>query len=349
MPRSLLAEGNPLAVVERQQQILQPTGNFPPFTQTLRERGCGPLQASDIAVLQINVGKMCNQTCKHCHVDAGPDRTEIMTQQTMQQCLDVLGKYPIPVVDITGGAPEMNPNFRWLVQQIRSLGRHVMDRCNLTILTVPRNEDLPEFFKEHQIEVVASLPYFSASNTNRQRGDGVFERSIEALQMLNAVGYGMPDSELLLRLVYNPTGAFLPPDQREAEQLFRERLRSQYGIEFTSLYTVTNQPINRFLEYLLRSGNYEAYMQRLLDAFNAQSVDGLMCRTTISVGWDGYLYDCDFNQMLELRIGQKFGEHIADFDAERLKNRAIRTGLHCYACTAGQGSSCTGATVSKSK
>lgn len=340
MSRSMHGDGNPLAVVERQQEILRPSGDFVPFAKQLPG---GSLRASRLGVLQMNVGKMCNQTCKHCHVDAGPDRTEIMTRETMELCLAALAQTEIPVVDITGGAPEMNPHFRWLVEQIRGVGRHVMDRCNLTILTVPKYHDLPEFFKQHQVEIVASLPYYTAGNTDRQRGDGVFERSISALQRLNEVGYGLPGSTLKLCLVYNPTGAFLPPEQAEAEAMFRDRLRSTHGIEFTSLYTVTNQPINRFLEYLIRSGNYEAYMQRLIDAFNPASVDGLMCRYTLSVGWDGYLYDCDFNQMLEMKLHER--PHIADFDAQALAERKIRTGLHCYACTAGQGSSCTGATA----
>lgn len=342
MAHSMHGEGNPLAQIDQQQQILRPKGDFVPFS---RHPETQSLRADRLGVLQINVGKMCNQTCKHCHVDAGPDRTEIMSRETMEHCLAALEKSDVPVVDLTGGAPEMNPHFRWLVERVRELGRHVMDRSNLTILTVPKYEDLPKFFRRHHVEIVASLPYYTAGNTDRQRGDGVFERSITALKRLNEMGYGMPGSELKLRLVYNPTGAFLPPDQGEAESLFREQLRSRHGVEFSSLYTVTNQPINRFLEYLLRSGNYEQYMQRLIDAYNPASVDGLMCRYTLSVGWDGTLFDCDFNQMLEMKIESEKAPHISQFDGEALIGRRIRTGLHCYACTAGQGSSCIGATA----
>jgi radical SAM/Cys-rich protein len=302
--------------------------------------------ASDrIEILQLNVGRMCNQTCAHCHVDAGPDRKEIMTRATMLECLAALDDSGAELVDVTGGAPEMNPDFRWLVERVRERGRRVMDRCNLTILLAPRYEDLPDFLARHGVEVVASLPSFAAQGTDRQRGDGVFEKSIEALRRLNAVGYGMPGSGLALTLVHNPVGAFLPPDQAETEALYRQRLRDGFGIEFHRLFTIANQPINRYLEFLLAKGQFETYMTRLVEAFNAAAVEGLMCRNTLSVGWDGRLFDCDFNQMLDLDLGPGLPRTIGEWNRARLDRRPIVTGLHCYACTAGQGSSCGGATV----
>lgn len=340
--QSLLAAGNPLALAENQLRILRPEGKFKPFSKALAEQGIETLTATKARVFQMNVGRMCNQTCKHCHVDAGPDRKEIMTRETMELCLAALAQTEIPLVDLTGGAPEMNPHFRWLVSEVVRLGRSVIDRCNLTILLAPRYEDLPEFLAGHKVEIVSSLPFYTASNTDRQRGDGVFEKSIEALRRLNKVGYGQPNSPLRLSLVYNPVGAFLPPDQAEAEQTFKQQLFERFGIVFHSLYTITNQPINRFLEYLLRSGNYETYMERLIQAYNPRAAEAVMCRDTISIGWDGYLYDCDFNQMLDLKVDPRAGQHIRDFDAARLQQRAIVTGLHCYACTAGAGSSCGG-------
>lgn len=345
MGKSLLAAGNPLSVIDEQWKRLRPIGEQPTFGAKLRAAGLPTLVSPEIEILQINVGRMCNQTCKHCHVDAGPDRTEIMTQATMQACIDVLAKTTIATVDITGGAPEMNPHFRWLVERVSELGRKVMDRCNLTILLTPRYEDMVDFLAGHRVEIVASLPYYSASSTDRQRGDGVFERSIEALLRLNAVGYGQSDSGLTLNLVHNPVGAFLPPSQAEAEAMFRKQLLDRHGIVFNHLFAIANQPINRFLDYLLTSGNYEAYMERLVGAFNPATVQGLMCRNTLSVGWDGLLFDCDFNQMLDLRLAPKLPQTIFEFDEALLANRPIVTGQHCYACTAGQGSSCGGATA----
>lgn len=345
MGQSLLGAGNPLAVVESQRLVLRPTGRFPAFASHLSEKGNGPLRSLSPTVLQVNVGRMCNQTCKHCHVDAGPDRQEIMSRAVMQDCLNVLQMSSIPAVDITGGAPEMNPDFRWFVQQIRALGRSVIDRCNLTILMVPRYTDLPEFLAEANVEIIASLPYYSAGNTDRQRGDGVYEKSIAALQRLNAVGYGQPGAKLKLHLVYNPAGAFLPGSQAELQATFKQQLQQRHGIVFHDLLVITNQPINRFLDFLLQSGNYEAYMERLINAYNPATIDGLMCRTTLSVGWDGQLYDCDFNQMLDLPLAPGSPKYIADVVVDRLQDRTIVTGLHCFACTAGAGSSCGGALV----
>jgi radical SAM/Cys-rich protein len=345
MPRSLAGQGHPLAVVSEQHRVLCPGGRFRPFEAALEGSGLAPLTALGLHVLQMNLGKMCNQTCKHCHVDAGPDRTEVMTRATMELCLRALAATDIPTVDLTGGAPEMNPHFRWLVEQIGALGRHVIDRSNLTILTVGGFRDLPEFLARHRVEVIASLPYYLARNTDAQRGDGVFAASIAALRRLNDLGYGHEGTGLELDLVYNPTGAFLPPRQAAVEPDFRRELLARHGVVFNRLFVLTNLPINRFLEFLLRTEQYDAYMQRLVGAYNPAAAAGVMCRTTLSVGWDGRLYDCDFNQMLELPLAPDGPQHIADFDPLRLAGRRITTGLHCYGCTAGAGSSCGGEVV----
>lgn len=288
---------------------------------------------------------MCNQVCAHCHVDAGPDRKEIMTRETMLQCLDVLKRSDFDTVDLTGGAPEMNPHFRWFVEEISALNMHIIVRCNLTIIVANKKyNDLPEFYRKHKIEVVSSLPFYSADRTDRQRGEGVFKDSIKALQMLNEVGYGKPDSGLALNLVYNPAGAFLPGNQVALENDFKHELKKQYGIEFNNLYCITNMPVSRYLDYLITSGNYEKYMDRLVNAFNPVAASGVMCRNTISIGWDGYLYDCDFNQMLDLKV-EGGSTHITDFNLEELNTRSIITNQHCFGCTAGTGSSCGGATT----
>jgi radical SAM/Cys-rich protein len=287
---------------------------------------------------------MCNQTCAHCHVDAGPDRKEIMTRETMQQCLDILAATDIPTVDLTGGAPEMNPDFRWFVEELSKLGRKIIVRCNLTIILANKKyHDLPEFFKSHRVELVSSLPFYNKSRTDAQRGDGVFEDSISALQMLNAVGYGQEGSGLVLNLVYNPVGAFLPGSQASLESQFKRELKRQFNIDFNNLYCITNMPISRFLDYLIESGNYESYMEKLVTAFNPVAAGNVMCRNTISVGWDGILYDCDFNQMLGLRVIEGSPRHIAEWDLEKLNRREIVLNQHCFGCTAGSGSSCGGA------
>lgn len=317
---------------------------FPPFSETIRQAGFSDrrLRPTRIEIFQVNVGKLCNQSCAHCHVDAGPDRREEnMSRATFEQCLDVLARYDIPTVDITGGAPELNPHFRWFVEECRRLGKHVMDRCNLTVIVSNKKyHDLPEFFSEHGVEVVSSLPHYSALRTDAQRGDGVFEDSVKALQMLNAVGYGKEGTGLKINLVYNPTGTFLPGNQASLEAEFKRQLKRKYDVDFNSLYAITNMPISRFLEYLLESGNYENYMQTLLDAFNPGAVAGVMCRNTISISWDGYLYDCDFNQMLDLKV--KGNNRLEDFDLVALESRDIVLNQHCYGCTAGAGSSCGG-------
>ena len=315
----------------------------PPFEEKLASAGLHPLHAAGITVFQINVGKFCNQSCRHCHVDAGPERTEQMTRETAELCISALAQTDIPTVDITGGAPELNPNFRWLVERARALGRHVMDRCNLTVLLLKPQAGLAEFLANNRVEVVASLPYFQASQTDAQRGEGVFEKSIQAMQMLNRLGYGVEGSGLVLNLVHNPVGAFLPAKQDAAEAQFRRELLRRHGVVFNNLYTITNMPISRFLEFLIQSGNYEGYMERLANAFNPAAAAGVMCRFTLSVGWEGTLYDCDFNQMLDLPLGNGAPRHIRDFDLAKLDTRRIVTANHCYGCTAGTGSSCGGA------
>jgi radical SAM/Cys-rich protein len=342
--KSLKAQGHALAQSPAQLDLLSQSG-FKPFHDQLATHGLAPLKPVKINIFQMNLGKMCNQTCKHCHVDAGPDRKEIMTRETMQQCLEVLARHDIPVVDLTGGAPEMNPHFRWLVENLSQMGKHIMVRCNLTIILANKSyHDLPTFFARHKVEVVSSLPHYTAQRTDRQRGDGVFEKSIKALQLLNDVGYGKEGTGLLLNLVYNPTGAILPGPQQTLEADYKKALAAQYGVHFNQLYVITNMPISRFLDYLVASGNYESYMEKLIEAFNPSAAMGVMCRNTLSIGWDGYLYDCDFNQMLDLKV-QGATPHVAHFNLGALNAREIMVNQHCYGCTAGLGSSCGGQTA----
>lgn len=320
------------------------------FDEAAAAAGHRPLRPSGTAVLQINVGRRCNQACHHCHVDAGPDRPEVMSEAVADACLALLAATDIPAIDITGGAPELHPRFRDLVITAAGMGRRVMDRCNLTIATLPNYADLPEFLAAHRVEVIASLPSYVASHTDRQRGAGVFARSLEALRRFNAVGYGREGTGLVLNLVTNPVGAFLPGRQASLERDWKRELARRHGIVFNRLYTITNMPISRYLEWLERSGHLEAYMTRLVEAFNPAAVDGLMCRYTLSVGWDGRLFDCDFNQMLDLPVAG--GAPATVFDLlgdpgalDRLHARAVTTGPHCFGCTAGAGSSCGGATT----
>ncbi len=346
--KSLKAQGHFLADTSHQVEVLE-HGNkeseyrLIPFQQKMEGIGMYPLRPTAIEIFQVNVGKMCNQVCRHCHVDAGPDRKEIMTRETMQLCLDVLQHSSIKTVDLTGGAPEMNPDFRWFVEEIKKRGKHIIVRCNLTIILANKKyHDLPEFYKKHSIEIASSLPFYTADRTDRQRGDGVFEDSVKALQMLNAVGYGQEGTGLILNLVYNPAGAFLPPSQVALEKEYKEALSKQFGIVFNNLFAITNMPISRYLDYLLQSGNYEKYMEKLTAAFNPDAARGVMCRNTISIGWDGYLYDCDFNQMLDMKINAGNARHLSSFDIAALNNRSIIVNQHCYGCTAGAGSSCGG-------
>ena len=345
MALTLLKQHDPLSDVNNQLKIINQGSGVVAFDEVLEKSGLFPLSATGVEVFQANLGKMCNQTCKHCHVDAGPDRKEIMTKETMQQCLKALSDSDIQIVDLTGGAPEMNPNFKWFVSEVKKLNRHVMVRSNLTILMAPSYADYAQFFKDNQIEVVSSLPYYLEENTDAQRGNGVFKKSIEALKKLNALGYGRKDTGLILNLVYNPVGAFLPPDQLAVEIDYKRELKNRYDIEFNNLFTITNMPISRFLAYLIKSGNYNRYMNKLYNSYNPGAAKNVMCRTTLSISWDGFMYDCDFNQMLNLTVNHGAPIHIKDFDMNQLKNRRIVTGQHCYGCTAGAGSSCGGATA----
>ena len=341
--KTLHRTGDPLAlpVVQREKLAdpeLVPAGVF---TEKLAASGLSQMASNGVEILQINVGKVCNQTCTHCHVDAGPDRREAMTPETAQQVVDFLKHPRIHTLDITGGAPEMNANFRWLVEQSRALGKHVIDRCNLTILLAQGYTDLPDFLAENQVEVIASLPCYLEENCDAQRGSGVFKKSIAAIRQLNQLGYGLPDSALKLCLVYNPVGTSLPPDQASLENAYREQLANRFDIQFSRLYTITNMPISRYLDELLKSGRYQEYMQKLIQAFNPSTLSNLMCRNTLSVDWQGYLFDCDFNQMLDLPI-ELPRKHLSECQWEELSERTIATGNHCLGCTAGSGSSCQG-------
>ena len=293
-----------------------------------------------VEVLQLNIGKKCNQTCAHCHVNAGPARRELMTRSTMKRILEWLAPTAIPVVDITGGAPELNPDFRFLVESIGAQGRRVMDRCNLTILFEPNQADLAEFLADHRVEIVASMPCYSAENVDAQRGDGVFDLSIRGLQKLNALGYGT-DPNLPLNLVYNPGGASLPPAQAALEADYKRELKAHFGIEFNNLFALANLPIARFAAQLRRDNELADYMDLLNQNFNPQTVGNLMCRNTLNVGWRGEVYDCDFNGMLNLQWADM--PQLWDVDLNRIEGRSIATGSHCFGCTAGAGSSCGGA------
>ena len=308
---------------------------------------CKVLKSNKIEILQLNLGYLCNQKCNHCHVNAGPERREVMSKEIMQHCLNALDNSDVNVVDLTGGAPEMNPNFQWFVKELSSRNVEIIVRSNLTILVANKTfEKYPDFFKEHQVTVIASLPCYTSGNTDRQRGDGVFVKSLKAIKKLNDIGYGKLNSDLKLHLVYNPGGAFLPSNQKSLEADYKKRLKKEFNIVFNNLYTITNLPINRFLDYLLKSNKYEDYLQLLVGSFNLNALKNVMCKNTLSVGYDGRLYDCDFNQMLNLGIATKKMGHIADFEEEKLNSRDIVINNHCYGCTAGFGSSCQGATVS---
>lgn len=315
------------------------------FASTLAAAGWPSFNPATLEIFQINVGKLCNMTCRHCHVDAGPDRKELMDRDTIDACLRALDQTDAHTVDITGGAPELNPHFRYLVEACVQRGKHVIDRCNLTVLLLPLMQDLPTWLAAQGVEVVCSLPHYRQRNTDAQRGDGTFEQSIAALQRLNAVGYGQGDPQRRLTLVSNPVGAFLSPNQGKLEQEWKAGLLKHHGVVFDRLITINNMPISRYLEWLEQSGNLSAYLERLVHAFNPATVHGLMCRNTLSVSWDGRLFDCDFNQMLDLEIQAPHSQHlhIRDFDLNMLAQRPIVTGRHCFGCTAGAGSSCGGA------
>ena len=322
------------------------------FKDSLKKSNLYPLKATSVDTLQINMGKMCNQACKHCHVEAGPNREEIMGRDIMMYCIDAFTKSSLKVADLTGGAPEMNPYFKWFVERLYDFGAHVKVRSNLTILMEEGYEDRVDFFKDNEVEVIASLPCYTEDNVNAQRGDAVFEASIKALKKLNSVGYGVEGSGLLLNLVFNPGGPTLPPSQEALEADYKRELKKNFDITFNSLYAITNMPIGRYKTFLESSDNYTSYMEKLIGAYNGAAAEGVMCRSAVSVGYDGYLYDCDFNQMLEIKVGasddsvlKKIPSHIKDFNQKSLEIREIITGLHCYGCTAGAGSSCGGEVV----
>ncbi|HYI87179.1 MAG TPA: arsenosugar biosynthesis radical SAM (seleno)protein ArsS [Burkholderiales bacterium] len=334
---TLVSRRSPLASGAQQLQVLQRL-EVADFSEKISPAG--------VEIFQINLGKLCNMTCRHCHVDAGPDRTaEVMSRETVDLCLAALDRTAATTVDITGGAPELNPHFRYLVDECVARGKRVIDRCNLTILLTGPCRDLPGWFAQRGVEIVCSLPHYRKRNTDLQRGDGTFEKSIVALQRLNAVGYGKGDPRRRLVLVHNPAGAFLAGDQSSMEKDWKDGLAANHGVTFDALIALNNMPISRFLEWLDAAGNLQAYMELLVNSYNPATVAGLMCRNTISVGWDGRLYDCDFNQMLELDAVDACGGalHIRDFDPTRLRERSIVTGRHCFGCTAGAGSSCGGA------
>lgn len=330
---SLKRRGADLADPANQIQILERDCELPKFDSALLNRNLELLAADGVDILQVNVGKMCNMTCGHCHVDAGPDRREIMTRETIDACLAAVKSSEIKTVDLTGGAPEMNPEFKYFVTGAKELGCHVIDRCNLTILLANGYKDMPEFLANNNVEIVASLPCYLEENADSQRGDGSFKKSIEALQLLNSFEYGSGNPNRMLTLVYNPVGPSLPPDQSELESEYRKQLSERFDVNFDRLFTITNMPISRYLEYLLNTGDYEQYMIKLVEAFNPDAAKGVMCRKMLSVGWDGLLFDCDFNQMLELPTSGTQPKHISEFDTESLASRQIVTGRHCFGCT----------------
>ncbi len=341
---SLKRRGADLADAREQVKVLEGPSVHPRFDDFLQTRGIAELKADGIEILQINVGKLCNMTCRHCHVDAGPDRKEEnMDRETVDLCLAAIASSNIKTLDLTGGAPEMNANFKYFVTGAKKLGCHIIDRCNLTILLANGFTDMPEFLAENEVEIVASLPCYLEENADAQRGDGSFQKSVKALKRLNDLGYGKSNSNLMLTLVYNPVGPSLPPDQSKLESDYREQLLSRYGIHFNRLFTITNMPISRYLEHLIDEGDYEAYMTKLVEAFNPAAASGVMCTKMLSVGWDGRIFDCDFNQMLELPTAHNQPKHIRDFSADTLNTRPIVTGRHCFGCTAAAGSGCLGA------
>jgi radical SAM/Cys-rich protein len=323
------------------------------FEALLTQRGLA-LTPQSISTLQVNITRLCNQVCRHCHVDASPTRTEALSREGVERCIALLAAYPeMRTLDITGGAPELHPDFAWMVKQARALGRQVLVRHNLTVSFDPHPQTgasmahLPDFFAEQGCELVCSLPYYQAYFTDAQRGRGVFDKSIEGLQRLNALGYGQPGSNLVLNLVYNPAGPYLPAAQETLQADYQRELKARFGIVFNQLFTITNMPIHRFALHLHKQGQFEAYMDKLLAAFNPQAAEGVMCRSLISVGYDGRLYDCDFNQQIELAAEMAGNDRpsIYNFDLAALMQRRIRFGPHCLGCTAGAGSSCGGATA----
>jgi len=314
----------------------------PDIHPSFEERTAGPLKAEGIEIFQINLGYLCNLECRHCHVEAGPNRTEIMSRPVMERCLQVLQSHPIPTIDITGGTPELHPDFPWFLEECAALSRRLLVRTNGVILLESEHAAFLDLYVRQRVEVIVSFPHVDIKMTNRQRGEGVYSRLIEAVRRLNERGYGQPDSGLVLNLVHNPSGAYLPGLQNSLGNHYRQALKEKHGIVFNQLFCITNMPIGRYLTYLKKSDNYEDYMTALVNAFNPANLDSVMCKSTLSVGWDGKLYDCDFNQMLGMTVNHGAPEHIEMFDLNRLVSRRVVTGNHCYGCTAGTGSSCQG-------
>lgn len=314
-----------------------------PGNVSFQEKISRPLYAQDIQILQLNVGRRCNLRCKHCHVEAGPGRDEIMGRSIFAKSLEILNNYEIGTIDLTGGSPEMNPHLPWFITEAAKLGRRLLVRSNLVVLLEEGYRDFIDLYAENKVEIVTSLPDYQARRTDRQRGADVFKRVLQAMQELNRKGYGRPGSGLILDIVYNPVGAYLPGPQEALSEEYKRRLKRDHKVEFNQLFCLTNCPVGRYLEYLIRSENYDEYMDELIGAFNLAAVENVMCRTTLSVGWDGKLYDCDFNQMLAMTVNHGAPTHIDIFDFDRLKQRQIVIANHCFACTAGSGSSCQGA------
>ena len=345
--QTLRARHSLLAAPHLQLEQLEAAAEDLDFEASLRSAGFDGLSPTALEVVQINLGKLCNMTCRHCHVDAGPDRwDQMMSRETIEACLAVIDATSAQTVDLTGGAPELHPDFRDLVDEVTRRGKHVIDRCNLSVLLLPRSTGLADWLGERGVEIVASLPHYRKRNTDAQRGDGAYDASIEALKLLNDAGYGKGDPRRVLTLMSNPAGAFLAAAQEAAEREWKAALERDWGVTFDRLFTLNNMPISRFLEWLVESENLEGYMQHLAATFNPAAVGGLMCRSMISVSWDGRIYDCDFNQMLALdALPGGRAVRIADFDAQAWQERRIVTRRHCFGCTAGAGSSCGGATA----
>lgn len=337
---------SPLASASAQRALLAGLPLARSFEQALETAELAPLRPNGIDILQINLGKRCNQTCRHCHVDAGPDRTEMMPRDVIEAVFSFVATAGVTTLDITGGAPELHPHFREIIERASAAGLHVTHRCNLTAVLLPNYAYIPELLARHRVEIIASLPYFQARETDLQRGEGVFDESIRTLKLLNQLGYASGNGRVL-NLVMNPVGTFLPGNQIELEALWKRELKRRYDVEFDRLFAITNMPISRFLEFLQERGRTEEYMTRLVNAFNPAAAAGVMCRYTLSVGWDGTLYDCDFNQMLDLTVNSNSPRTIFDATRPALEQRTIVTGAHCFGCTAGAGSSCGGATMAR--
>lgn len=333
---------------EEQLKTLKSIKNIPSFSETLIKQTKRSLVAADIEILQINVGKLCNMSCKHCHVEAGPYRTEIMKRPVFEKCLEIIKAHNIPVVDITGGAPEMNPELEWFINGLSHLDCRIIVRSNLTILKEPQYKKYIDLFTDNKIEIAASLPDHNQRKSERQRGGNSYETAIEVIRELNRRGYGMEGTGLVLDIVHNPVGAYLPASQQSIEITYKRNLEKQHSISFNRLFCLTNCPVGRYLDYLVRTDNLQDYMLELSRAFNVSAAENVMCRTTLSVGWDGTLYDCDFNQMLEIPVNHGAPDHINEFNREKLKNRTICIDNHCFSCTAGSGSSCQGTTACES-